>query len=686
MRTRSGPSRSSPPLLVALALIGLGGCGGETTGAPDAGAADDGGEPATDAGETADAGAVDARPADAGSTDAEAPDAVVDAGSDPVTQIVPLFDPSTALEPALVEDTPGALITRFSDRGRDRHAREDQFRSYEHYLPFYWEHRTVQVEIVDSVGRGGDTITFNVTTEWKLHDLQAELRFFFRGITTSAEYFDNGSMTPLGRLEYTRSASFNPREGRGIQVGDKMEFELSQFLDAPPRGRSNYYGTTFLYVAGEGIVPWYGEGPLRDSTPLPMVARIGGATTIHVNESDEPEYAYSQMATNLAPDNGQPFVLGRRVAHTDFTDGHHDESDDNPVWTEQAGKAGPSYINASCNGCHFRNGRALPPAVGEALVQHVVRVGDDDGGLHPMLGAVLQPAGGAEGAVTLAGWDEQDGLRAPRYAFAGPTPPRHSTRISPALIGLGLLEAIPEADILARADPEDADGDRISGRAHPVPDAETGALRLGRFGYKAGQPTVRQQTASALRTDMGVLTSVYPRPDCGAEQADCGPDGPELSDEDLDDLTRYVALLGVPPRRDWDDPDVARGAELFEEAGCEACHVATWTTSPYAPHAELRSQTIAPYTDLLLHDMGPGLADDLGEGHAAGAEWRTTPLWGLGKSAGVSGGEAYLHDGRARTLEEAIAWHGGESAASRDAYSALSSDDRAKLLAFLRSL
>ncbi len=240
--------------LSPLALVA--GCGSSHSGSDV-----DAGLPERDSGRASDAAEADASSlADAGA---------LDSGLEGTRLIEPLFGPQTQLEPALVENSPSALITRFADRGRDRHARESQFRAYEHYLPHYWEHRTVQVEIVDTIGRGGETIIFNVSTEWKLQERQAELRFFYRGQTTVAEYHDNAPMTPIDRLTYTRSASFNPREGRAIEVGDKMEFELSQLLDAPPRGRSNYYGTTFLYVAGRGIMPWIGSGQQRDSVALP---------------------------------------------------------------------------------------------------------------------------------------------------------------------------------------------------------------------------------------------------------------------------------------------------------------------------------------------------------------------------------------------------------------------------------
>jgi CxxC motif-containing protein (DUF1111 family) len=198
---------------------------------------------------------------------------------------------------------------------------------------------------------------------------------------------------------------------------------------------------------------------------------------------------------------------------------------------------------------------------------------------------------------------------------------------------------------------------------------------------------------------MGVMTSLMPDPDCGAMQQGCGDSGEELGDEHLSDLVKYVSLLGVRARRDIDNAEALRGERSFEQLGCTKCHRSQLTTSRFHPLAELRNQVIHPYTDLLLHDMGPGLADNLAEGVASGAEWRTTPLWGLGLSACVTGGvqgpfqkqvcapgHSYLHDGRARTIEEAILWHAGEAQAAKHAYVALSATDKAALLTFLRSL
>lgn len=173
---------------------------------------------------------------------------------------------------------------------------------------------------------------------------------------------------------------------------------------------------------------------------------------------------------------------------------------------------------------------------------------------------------------------------------------------------------------------------------------------------------------------------------CGSRQQNCGPSTPELGDTELDNLTLYVSLLSVRNQRDWAKPEVVRGKQLFMDAGCASCHTPEFVTSPYAEHAELRSQKIRPYTDLLLHDMGEGLADTLPEGEATYQEWRTPPLWGIGWTASTAGEESYLHDGPARTLTEAILWHGGEGDGSKAKFQALSESDKNALVAFLKSL
>jgi CxxC motif-containing protein (DUF1111 family) len=246
---------------------------------------------------------------------------------------------------------------------------------------------------------------------------------------------------------------------------------------------------------------------------------------------------------------------------------------------------------------------------------------------------------------------------------------------------MGLLEAVSESTILAMADPDDANGDGISGRAQVVLDPQTGVQRIGRFTSKAARATVKHQIAGALNTDMGVTTTIFPKLD-----GETTSNAAEVSDTELDQMNKYVSLLGVASKRNLRDQDVIDGEVLFTTAGCAKCHVTTLTTSAYHPLAELRNQTIHPYTDLLLHDMGPGLADNLGEGVATGAEWRTAPLWSLGLTAGVSGGEAYLHDGRARTIEEAILWHGGEGQTAKEAFRTMSASQRNAVVKFIKAL
>jgi CxxC motif-containing protein (DUF1111 family) len=327
------------------------------------------------------------------------------------------------------------------------------------------------------------------------------------------------------------------------------------------------------------------------------------------------------------------------------------------------------------------------------MFQTVIKVGSDkEGTPHAMLGTALQPqsvTGKPEGSARLVQLRSIEGAYADgsRYELVKPlyqfdvAPDFYSIRLTPHLVGLGLLEAIDEQALATLADPEDANQDGISGRMRLVRDPQTGQVRVGRFGYKASQPRLLHQIAGALNSDMGVLTSVFPQADGSRIDGET-----ELSDADLDNLYRYIATLGVPARRDLEDETTIRGEALFNAAHCIKCHVPSMTTSPYHPLAELRRQKIQPYTDLLLHDMGPELADSLGEPGATGAEWRTPPLWGIGLTAGVSQGESYLHDGRARTLAEAILWHGGEGTAAHDAFVAMPADDRNALIRFLKSL
>lgn len=620
---------------------------------------------------------------------------------DTMVGIVPLYDAGTTLEPDTISNTSAGLITWIADRPRARHARESQFMLYDTYLPFYWEQRMTTIEIVDTFTAGGSNITFNIST---LNGLDTpNIRFFFQGQTTVAQYSDNVFATQVdpSLTNWTCTVSVNTTFNRPLQMGDRMEFEFSPFMLTVTNGQLNYYGGAILYVVGQGIVPWQ-EGATNDpgsvnaaidSVPMPTNGWLAGADTMPYQYSAESNHMFNQMSPDASPPTGQSFVLGRRLHETDFLDGSHAEPG-NPIYTEMVGKLGAKFSNLSCVACHVNNGRALPPAIGAPMIQSLVRVGSDASGTpDPILGSVLSPQvtnGTPEDSVVISSYTTINGqyadgtpytLQKPNYTFGSYTPAFFSVRLAPQLVGMGLLEAVSESTIEALAAADDAGTNGILGHLQSVTDPQTGQPRLGRFGYKAGKARVMHQIAGALNADMGVTTSIFPVLN-GATNS--GPIG--LADTYLTNWNRYICCLGVNARRNLTNAQCLQGEQLFASANCVQCHTPTLQTSPYAPIAELRNQTIHPYTDLLLHDMGPGLADNMGEDNASGSQWRTPPLWSIGLTPGESGGEAYLHDGRARTLAEAILWHGGEASASQQAFVNMSASDRAALIAFLQSL
>ncbi len=374
---------------------------------------------------------------------------------------------------------------------------------------------------------------------------------------------------------------------------------------------------------------------------------------------------------------------------------------------------GPIYNNVSCINCHSRDGRGRPPGVDEGLVSLLFRLSlpkaeDSVTGKPPTpvpgFGTQLNNRAiveaNPEGTVKIE-YTEQtlttaDGTRAhlrhPNYTLTETYQPlpenvEVSPRVAPAVFGLGLLEAIPENAILAYADEADIDGDGISGKPNYVWDVVAQRYALGRFGWKANQPTLLQQVAAAYNDDMGITTSLFSvENSAGQSQLTEHSVTPEVSDEILEVVTFYVQTLAVPARRNVDDPQVKQGEQLFAEAQCASCHIPTLRTGVLAGVSSVSNQTIHPYTDLLLHDMGPGLADNRPDFHASGSEWRTPPLWGIGLVKRVNGHTNSLHDGRARDLMEAILWHGGEAEASRQAVEQMSKTERDALIAFLESL
>lgn len=411
--------------------------------------------------------------------------------------------------------------------------------------------------------------------------------------------------------------------------------------------------------------------------------------------------AFSQPLANLSDHDRATVHLGNSLFRKSWRAA--------PSETTASDGLGPLYNARSCADCHFRDGRGRPPnGPDERALSLILRLGSPD----PVYGRQIQnraiPGQTPEGritvryeehSVTMAG-GEAVRLRRPEYRVSnlgyGPLAPGtiFSPRMAPAVFGLGLLEAIAEADISAGADPVDRNGDGISGRANEVRSEAFGKPALGRFGWKAGQATIADQNAVALSNDIGIANPLTPAlwGDCTARQSACraGPHGGserhgglEVSPKVTRHLAFYLQGLAPPPAR---DRDLAKGRRLFREIGCAGCHRERFVTGDTHPLAALHRQSIRPFTDLLLHDMGDGLADGMPEGEANGREWRTAPLWGIGLTETVSGHTYFLHDGRARNLTEAILWHGGEALAARDAFAKLAKSDRAAILAFLNAL
>lgn len=439
-------------------------------------------------------------------------------------------------------------------------------------------------------------------------------------------------------------------------------------------------------------------------------ARSGGATTVFETGHN----AYSRPAANMDILSRDSFFIGNAFFKNPWVIA--------PSSTKARDGLGPLFNTNTCQGCHVKDGRGRPPLNDEKkLISMLVRLSvpaktEEEKEQQRLYGPLAEPTYGGqfqgkgipgvakEGDVVIryenVKGQFKDGqpyeLIRPVISFAdlqyGAMHPAVQTsgRVAPAMIGLGLLEAIPESDILALANTQDKNTDGISGKANRVMDVVTGKSVLGRFGWKAGQPTVKQQSAGAFNGDLGITSSLFPEDGCTASQTACdqAPNGgkPELTDEILEFVNFYASTLAVPARRDVNDAQVQAGEQLFRQANCQSCHVETFVTGTDTAIKELANQTIHPYTDLLLHDMGEGLADNRPEHLANGREWRTPPLWGIGLVEDVNGHTRFLHDGRARNLMEAVLWHGGEARASRDAVLAMTTSERKALVRFLQSL
>ncbi len=450
--------------------------------------------------------------------------------------------------------------------------------------------------------------------------------------------------------------------------------------------------------------------------------RPGGAATS--KRPGQNANAFSHASGNLSFEDEFTFKIGNGIFRKLWVS--------SPASTKSSDGLGPYYNARACQRCHLKDGRGHPPAgPDDTFVSMLFRIGVPPSTPEQMADLKTHRAntfpdanyGGQIQDVAIQGFaseatpsidytehkvhlngGEVVSLRKPRYSFSnlafGPLP--HDLMISPRvanqMIGLGLLEAIPEADVLKNADPGDADGDGISGRPNMVWDVRKKGVSIGRFGWKAGQPTVEQQSSGAFLGDMGLSTSLFPHHagDCTETNERClaAPHGndeqkgtPEVTDQMLELVTFYAQNLAVPRRAKAKEENVLKGKRLFSAAGCAACHTPRQVTGKGEEIPEaLRGQVIWPHTDLLLHDLGPELADGFTEGVASGSEWRTAPLWGIGHTMAVSKHTQFLHDGRARNLLEAILWHGGEAEAARNNVVNMMPTEREFLLAYLNSL
>ena len=680
---------------------------------------------------------------------------------------------------------------------------------YDLFAAHYFERRSHQITIYDNVSPtnpANHILTVVVRPQWWLYGTNFRSGYIGRrdgdlpGPTAVALYGDNGGMKrlPAGQLmsgqelktpianydalgtdptsNYDTDLAVPPKDGefvlvkqitasaslkRPLQAGDLIEFELGIFLagnQGDALGRFNYYSDVTVYKVGsQGARAWYRgpSGPTSDASLIPWDSHMipdealtgGTLMTLQEDTSNQPEMNFMQAGTNIAGINIQSFQEGRRLFHTSFLTGTHPEPG-NPVFTAQAGKAGPKFEQPSCIACHAGDGKSTPAATG-ALNTMVVLTGDTDAsgnvvpdarfGGHLEQGLITDTGktfDGRQAILSIASYKSVAGtypdgtaytLQLPQYALtdtAGKAldmPAHMSVRAAPHLVGMGLLEAVPESSLQALATASASDPDKAVGKLQIVTDLKDSTIkRVGRFGWRATSATVQQQTAAALNGDIGVTTSLLPKRRCGlaTNGSDCraaDATQPPLGDADLDLMVKYLSLLAVPPARHFAGEQplavtgptivaqpvatttaqiaaenalqarVAAGKNLFAQLRCTACHVPTLTTGTSHRFAELRGQTIAPYTDLLLHDMGPDLADSYAQGVATQQEWRTAPLWGLGLLASINPNVRYLHDGRARTIEEAILWHGGQAAAARDRFKALSAADRQKVIDMVTS-
>jgi CxxC motif-containing protein (DUF1111 family) len=419
---------------------------------------------------------------------------------------------------------------------------------------------------------------------------------------------------------------------------------------------------------------------------------------------DESREAFSHPVAGMSDAQREQFFRGRSLFQHSWIVA--------PSADKEFVGLGPLYNRLACASCHQKDGRGHAPDIPQARMQSMlVRLSVPGIGPHgapkphPAYGGQLNEEGvpgvpgegrakidWRESSVTLADGTtvalREPHLEIDELAYGSLDGALTSMRVAPPVFGLGLLETVPVAALEHRAREKKPDG--VTGRVNRVWDEQRRATVTGRFGLKANAPNVRQQIAGAFVGDLGITSPIFPDENCTPIEAACrhAPSGghPELSGKQLDDIEFYVSHLAPPARREVADSHVKNGEAQFMASGCAVCHQPSLPTGKHAKYPLLSHKSIAPYTDLLIHDMGENLADHRPDYRAGGRDWRTPPLWGIGLVASVNETANFLHDGRARNFEEAILWHGGEGRVARDRYAKLEKAGREDLIRFLQSL
>jgi CxxC motif-containing protein (DUF1111 family) len=630
------------------------------------------------------------------------------------------------------------LTVKLAGRFRDRHPNEER---YDHYVDTYFAGPTFDLTLIDH----GDSVDVTIVPQASMNVEAVDFKNY--------ESFGSGlggalpSPTPLCftppalaavgvRAQNMGNSVFTTKVSQ-LSYGQLLDFELT-FV----RSRT-YYTEWFQYYVG--------SGRLQPKVQHPWAHAAGDQSVTDVTVD---EFGYAQHVPNLTPTELGNFIDGKVLFEADFEThvGYNPPTTfdcprglmpgakvptivvpppTSPLFTDGnaytnmalASIARPGYTASACFTCHHLDGKGQPPdgkSMGNMLLK-LFSANGKEATPDPIYGTILDqhaPNAGKPEVTPNVQWQEMSGMFSDGtpYSLRKPTldlgtlrdgalaPSTHiSARIPRPVFGLGLLEAVADATILALADPDDTNHDGVSGRPNFVTDARTGMQALGRFGWKAGVASLKEQAALAFANDIGVTSPLYPKHRCGPNQMGClsmvNDASPQLSSGDLDHIQSYLRGLSVPPRRNYEDPEAVRGKTIFQAIGCAKCHVPNMVTSTSYEVPEMRGIAIQPFTDLLLHDMGDGLADDapLEEGTATGHEWRTCPLWGNGTGTAVMfpatdafdpnghppPGGVYLHDGRARSIQEAILWHGGEATPMHDAFVDMPAADRAALLAYV---